>query len=105
MFATNAFTITPATSEHTGALRRLAALDSQRPLTGDVLIGYIGAVPAAAISLSEDRIVADPFVHTGHLRAHLRLRAGTLRAVERTPSLRDRIRAGVRISRPAGAPA
>ena len=47
-------------------LRRLAALDSARPLTGDVLLAVSGGDVAAAISLDTGAVVADPFVPTAH---------------------------------------
>jgi hypothetical protein len=83
-------------------LRRLAYLDEQRPLTGRVLLGVIDGVPAAAISIDERRIVADPFQGSSALRVHLRLRAAALEAFERTPSLADRIRYALRGERLAG---
>jgi hypothetical protein len=49
------------------------------------------------VSLSDGRIVADPFQPTAHLVVHLRLRAGAVRAYERTPSLASRVRAAVRV--------
>jgi hypothetical protein len=95
MYAANTYTIRIATAQDDEALRRLAALDSKTPLEGTVLVGEIAGTPAAAISLSNDRAVADPFVPTAHLLATLRVRAQALRAVDRTPSLRERLLAGL----------
>jgi hypothetical protein len=81
-------------------LRRLAALDSQSPLSGPVLMGEINGVPAAAISLTSGRVVADPFRPTAELVATMRLRAAALTGQRRT-SLRERIAGGLRIARPA----
>jgi hypothetical protein len=79
-------------------------VDSQRPLAGPALVGEIGGRPAAAISLADGHVVADPFQHTAKLVAQLRMRARALRSHERTPVLRDRLRAAVRVRRlqPAG---
>ena len=66
--------------------------DSQRPLTGPALVGEIDGRPAAAISLTDGRLVADPFQHTAALVAHLRMRARALTEHERTPSVRERLR-------------
>ena len=77
----------------------LAFLDSADPLTGRILIGEIDRVPAAAMSLDEGRIVADPFQKSDALRVHLRMRAAGIQAHERTPSVRDRIRAAMRRER------
>lgn len=57
------------------ALARLAALDSSEQLAGDALIGELGSRPVAALSLTDGRVVADPFVATGPVVQLLRLRA------------------------------
>jgi hypothetical protein len=96
MFSAAAYHIRPARDEDEPALRRLAYLDSADPLGGRILIGEIDRVPAAAMSLDDDRIVADPFQRSNALRVHLRMRAAGIRAHERMPSVRDRIRAAMR---------
>ena len=58
-------------------LRRLAQLDSAAPLRGDVVIGIVDGWAVAAISLADDRVVADPFVHTADVVAMLRAHALT----------------------------
>jgi hypothetical protein len=96
MFAANTYKLRLATEEDAEALRRLAELDSRRPLAGRVLIGEIAGSPAAALSLDDDRVIADPFRRTDHLVACLRIRAGVIRAHEATPSLSERMRAALR---------
>src|SRR5215218_3674145 len=86
MLAPNAYVIRTATPADAATLRRLATLDSQRPLDGPALIGELDGEPAAALSLADGRIVADPFRPTLHLGAHLRVRAESLRAHAATPS-------------------
>lgn len=103
MFSATAFVIRRATSADADALRAIAALDSQRPLTGPVLLGELHGAPAAAIDLDSNRVVADPFRPTSALVAHLRTRAIGVEAARRTPRLRDRIRAGIR-TRPRTVP-
>jgi len=98
MFPANAHVIRLATEEDVRALWQLAQLDSQRPLGSNVLIGEIDGTPAAAISLTDGRLVSDPFRATGQLTQLLRMRASALHAVAKTPALRDRLRAGVRVS-------
>lgn len=98
MYPANAYVIRIATVDDEGALGQLAQLDSQRPLGGNVLIGEIDGGAAAAISLSDNRVVADPFQRTEPLTQLLRLRAASLHAIAKTPSLRERIRNGVRVS-------
>ena len=56
----------------------------------------IAGSPAAALSLDDDRVIADPFRRTDHLVACLRSRAGAIRAYEATPSLSERMRAALR---------
>jgi hypothetical protein len=109
MFSATTYTIRVATPADDAALRSLAELDSQSLLTtGRVLVGELDGTPAAALSLLDGRVVANPFLPTAQLRAHLRIRAGALVAYERTPSLSARIRAalsGAIRARPAGADA
>ena len=101
MFPADAYVIRLATEHDAAALRRLAALDSARPLTGRILIGELDGEPAAALSLKTGAVVANPFRHTAALRAHMRMRAGAVDAVTREPSLRERLLDGLR--RPAAA--
>jgi hypothetical protein len=101
MYSTNAYLIREATSADQDALRRLAELDSQRPLRGRVLIGEVDGVPAVAASLSDGRIVADPFRATAHLIPLVGMRARAQRTFEATPSLTERIGAAMSGWRPA----
>ena len=61
MLPADTYVMRLATEQDADDLRRLAALDSARPLTGEVLIGEIDGVPAAARSLETGRTIADPF--------------------------------------------
>jgi hypothetical protein len=62
------------------AVRRLAYLDSRRPLRGEVLVGVVDGEMLAAISLADGSVVADPFEHTADVVELLRLRrSGGLR--------------------------
>ena len=47
-----------------GPDRRLAALDSARPLDGDVLVAEVDDEPVAAIDLHNGRAVANPWAPT-----------------------------------------
>jgi hypothetical protein len=98
MFAANAHVIRPAVADDAQSLRELAELDSQRPLTTPALVGELDGRPAAAISMADGRVVADPFKPTAKLTPLLRMRRDSLRALERTPSLRERICAAVRVT-------
>jgi hypothetical protein len=109
MFSATTYTIRIATAGDEPALRRLAEVDSQDPLTaGPMLLGEVDGKPEAAVSLADGRTVANPFVPTAHLLAHLRMRAGALGAYEHAPSLPARLRAalsGAVLTRPLTAPA
>ena len=67
-------------------LTRLARLDSQRPLTGDVLLAEQDGTLVAA--LSGDRVIADPFRRTEDIVTLLRIRAGGDQPARRRGSLR-----------------
>jgi hypothetical protein len=66
----------PATSVDAAALERLAALDSARPLTGEVMLAHAGGEVRAAVSLETGRAVADPFHPSAELVELLRAAAG-----------------------------
>jgi hypothetical protein len=56
------------------AVRRLADLDSARPLTDQVLLAEQHGEPVAAISLVSGSVVADPFRHSADAARLLKLR-------------------------------
>jgi predicted MFS family arabinose efflux permease len=91
MFPADRYSIRAATPMDQTALEHIALLDGQRPLEGSALVGLIDGRPAAAVSLDDGRAIADPFRSTGHLVAHLRVRAAGVNAHERMPSVRDRL--------------
>jgi hypothetical protein len=103
MYAANTYKIRMATDDDTEALRHLAELDSQGPLGGRIMIGELDGAPAAALSLDTGRAIADPFRPTAHLVASIRSRAAGVVAVERKPSLRDRLRSLRLDARPTSA--
>ncbi len=71
-----ALTIRRAAAADAFALRRLAALDSAYPPTGDVLLAEMGNELWAAVSVDTGAAVADPFRPSGDLVELLRFRAG-----------------------------
>ena len=80
------------TPDDTAALVRLAALDSQKALEGDALVAEVDGVLMAAVSLTTDEAIADPFHHTADLVAMLEMRVAQL-AIPPQPrrSLRARL--------------
>jgi hypothetical protein len=100
MYAANAYVIRYATVDDVPELRRLVQLDGPRLFCGPALIGEIGGIPAAAVSLADGRVIADPSRPTTVLRQLLRMRREGLRAHSCIPSLRERLRATLN-ARPA----
>jgi hypothetical protein len=66
----------PATAADAANLERLAALDSAKPLEGDVLLVYAGGEVRAALAVESGRTVADPFWPSADLVDLLRTAAG-----------------------------
>lgn len=99
MLTSTTYVIRGATVNDARALERLAALDSRPPLRGRIVVGEIDGRIAAAISIDEGRLVADPFQHTGNLATHLRMRMRGILAAEQMPNVRDRARRSIRITR------
>jgi uncharacterized membrane protein YczE len=73
-------------------LVRLAQLDSAAPLTGRILIAELSGRPVAALSLSGERVIADPFTSTTAVVALLRARARQLAAPGARRARRLRVR-------------
>jgi hypothetical protein len=67
-----------ATREDARALRRLAQLDDATELEGDALLALIAGHPVAALSLTDGRVVADPFIRSLHAVELLNIRADYL---------------------------
>jgi hypothetical protein len=70
----DSLTIRMAASEDTPALRRLAELDSARPLSGGVMLADLDGACLAAISLESGEVTANPFERTAAIVSHLRMR-------------------------------
>jgi hypothetical protein len=77
--------------EDTGALRRLAALDSRRLPASEMLLAEVCGEPWAAITLDGREVVANPFRPTADLVTLLRLRAEQLAAGRRRSAHRRRL--------------
>jgi len=101
MFAATTYKIRLAGDADESALDRLAQLDSAEPLEHPILVGEIEGRVVAALDLDTERAIADPFVRTANLLAHLRVRAAGLDAASRMPDVGSRIRAAMRGTRVA----
>jgi hypothetical protein len=67
-----------ARADESRVLHRLAELDDASDLDGEALLALIDGKPIAAMSLSDRRVVADPFVRTEHAITLLRIQADHL---------------------------
>jgi hypothetical protein len=74
MTSTSTIVLQQVTAEQDAALRDLSALDSARTITRPALMAFVDGRIVAAASLSDGRIVADPFAHTEAAVRLLRLR-------------------------------
>ncbi len=70
-----AIAIRRARTADADAVARLAALDSARAPQGVVLLAEVDGEPKAALSLHDDRVIADPFSRAAELADLLRLAA------------------------------
>ena len=68
------------TPEDDFALTQLAVLDSQQPQEGDYLVAVVDGRLVAAVSLTDDQVMADPFEPTADIVAMLEMRAQQLAA-------------------------
>jgi hypothetical protein len=68
-----------AAPEENGDLLRLALLDSADPIQGEALVGVVDGKIIAAVSLRDNRVIADPFTATAEVRDLLEARAAQLR--------------------------
>lgn len=76
-----------ATPSDDAAIQALAELDSAQPFTGAALVAELDDRLVAAVSLANDREVANPFMPTGEILELLRIRAKQLK-----PRLAPRVR-------------
>ena len=97
----HALTIRRAAPADAATLARLAVLDSAQDLRGDVIVAEVAGEIWAARSLTDGRVLRDPFRATSEAAALLALRAAYLR---RDVTLRRR-RSRVRITRRASSTA
>jgi hypothetical protein len=77
-----ALTIRRATAADAFALKRLAAIDSAAPPTGDVLLAEMDNELWAAVAVESGSAIADPFRPSGDLVELLRFRAERMRGDE-----------------------
>jgi hypothetical protein len=96
MFSANAFVIRDARVDDVPELVRLGWATSEEWPTGQILVGEIHGVVAAALAIDENRAVAAELPAASRLLAHMRARAAGIEAYKRTPAVADRIRERMR---------
>jgi hypothetical protein len=84
---TSTLALRMAHADDDGDVRRLAALDSSPPLEEPVMLALADGEAVAAMSLSDKRVVANPFLPTADAVALLDMRIAQLRR----PRLRRRV--------------
>ena len=96
MFSSNAYVIRDARVDDVPELVRLGWATRDEWPTGQILVGEIHGVVAAAIAIDENRAIAADVSGAARLLAHMRARAAGVQAHKRTPSVADRIRERMR---------
>ena len=84
MTATTTIAFRSATADDDRVLRDLSELDSARPVERPAVLAVVDGQPVAALSLSDGRIVADPFTRTEDVVDLLRARVSWLAAARRS---------------------
>ena len=77
---------------------RLSALDSERALFGDVILGEVDGRLVSAGSLLDGRVVADPFTLSGPVAELVRAHVDAARSASGTRRARGRSRATARVA-------
>jgi hypothetical protein len=92
MYSATTFDIRDARVDDVPELVRLGWATHENWPTGQILVGEIDGVVAAALAIDENRAVAAAVPGAPYLLAHMRARAAGIEAYKRTPAVADRIR-------------
>jgi hypothetical protein len=103
MFSATAYVIRDARVEDVPELVRLGWATEEDWPSGQILVGEIHGVVAAALAIDEHRAVTAAVAGAPYLLAHMRGRAAGIQAYKRTPSVADRIRERMRRTVAVGA--
>ena len=96
MYSATTFAIRDARPHDVPELVRLGWSTEAAWPSGQVLVGEIGGVVAAALAIDEDRCVVADVPGAAYLLAHMRARGAGIRAFRRTSSVAGRIRERMR---------
>jgi len=92
MYSASSYVIRDARLDDVPELVRLGWADEADWPDGQLLVGEINGVVAAAFAIDEDRALIAALFGAPRLLAHMRARAAGIRAHRRTPAVADRIR-------------
>jgi hypothetical protein len=92
MFPANSHVIRDSRIDDVPELVRLGWDTEENWPGGQILIGELNGVVAAALAIDENRAVLTSVSGAPYLLARMRARAARIRAYRRTPSVADRIR-------------
>jgi hypothetical protein len=87
-------TLRHATAADETSLKRLAALDSSRVPSGELLVAELDGRLVAALSVDTGAAIADPFEHTAAIVDSLRVQASRRSRPARRPSHLGRVLLG-----------
>jgi len=96
MFSATTFKIRDIRVEDVPELVRLGWATEEDWPSGQILVGEIHGVVAAALAIEEGRAVTASVPRAPYLLAHMRTRAAGIQAYKRTPSVADRFREQMR---------
>ena len=91
MFSATAFKIRDARVADVPELVRLGWATEEDWPSGQILVGEIHGVVAAALAIEERRALTASVPGAPYLLAHMRARAAGIEAYKRTPAVADRI--------------
>ena len=92
MYSATAYAIRDIRVDDVPELVRLGWTTSEDWPTGQILVGEILGVVAAALAIDENRAVSSDVAGAPYLLAHMRARAAGILAYRETPAVADRIR-------------
>jgi hypothetical protein len=94
MTSSASLTLRHATAADQASLARLAALDSSRVPSGELLVAELDGRLVAALSVDTGAAIADPFEHTATIVDSLRVQARRRSRPARRPSHLGRVLLG-----------
>jgi hypothetical protein len=92
MYSATAYAIRDIRVDDVPELVRLGWTTAEEWPTGQILVGEILGVVAAALAIDENRAVTSDVAGAPYLLAHMLARAAGILAYRQTPSVADRIR-------------